>query len=173
METKNYSERAIQNFDLGVFSQSGGSEDCLYLNVFVPQNSKNKKLPVFFWIHGGGLFVGSASNYDPVPLAKQGKAVVVTFNYQLGAFGFFAHPALDSEGHSFANYGLMDQIFALDWIRRNISKFGGDPENITIAGESSGGQSVLAFMVSPKTEGKFQAAIGMSACTVALNSDFT
>ena len=175
LDTKNYSNEAAQNGDLGVFAQAGGSEDCLYLNVFVDEKNLrgNKKLPVFFWIHGGALNVGFAGDYNPLELAKQGKAVVVTINYRLGIFGFFAHPAIDAENHAIGNYGLMDQIFALDWVKRNISNFGGDPNNITIAGESSGGQSVLALMTSPQSEGKFQSAIGMSACTVALNSQFT
>ena len=174
-EAKEYSGRAAQNGDLSVFAKAGGSEDCLYLNVFVPEEALNSHahLPVFFWIHGGGLFVGSASDYNPIPLVRSGNAVGVTINYRLGAFGSFAHPAIDKEGHAVANYGLMDQIFALDWVQRNIDKFGGNPQDVTIAGESSGGQSVLALMTSPKAKDKFQSAIGMSACTVALHSDFT
>ena len=174
-EAKEYGSEAAQNGDLAVFATPGGSEDCLYLNVFAPEDALTSKtpLPVFFWIHGGGLFVGSSSDYDPMPMVKTGNAVVVTVNYRLGAFGSFAHPAIDAEDHAIANYGLMDQIFALDWVQRNIAKFGGDSKNVTIAGESSGGQSVLALMTSPKAKGKFQAAIGMSACTVTLHSDFT
>ncbi|MBQ7477622.1 MAG: carboxylesterase family protein [Selenomonadaceae bacterium] len=174
-EVKEYANEAAQNADLGVFAYPGGSEDCLYLNVFVPEKAltSKEKLPVFFWIHGGGLFVGSSADYNTNALVKEGNAVVVTINYRLGALGFFAHPAIDAENHAIANYGLMDQVFALEWVQRNIENFGGDPENITIAGESSGGQSVLAMMTSPKTEGKFSAAIGMSACTVTLHSGFT
>ena len=174
-EAKSYGPQAAQNNDLSVFATSGGSEDCLYLNVFAPKEALSGKtpLPVFFWIHGGGLFVGSSSDYDPIPMVKTGNAVVVTVNYRLGAFGSFAHPAIDAENHAVANYGLMDQIFALEWVQRNIAKFGGDPHNVTIAGESSGGQSVLALMTSPKAKDKFHAAIGMSACTVTLHSDFT
>ena len=173
--TKVYAEEAAQNAELGVFASPGGSEDCLYLNVFVPEEAaaRGKPLPVFFWIHGGGLFVGSANDYNPLPLAQIGEAVVVTVNYRLGAFGFFAHPAIDAENHAIANYGLMDQIAALEWVKKNIANFGGDPENVTIAGESSGGQSVLALMTSPRAEGLFQSAIAMSGCTVTLHSDFT
>ena len=112
---------------------------------------------VFVWIHGGSLWVGQGSDYDPRKLALDGQAVVVTLNYRLGMFGFFAHPAIDGEGHAFANYGHMDQSFALDWVKRNIAAFGGDPNNVTIAGESSGGNSVLAHVISPWSSGQVPA----------------
>lgn len=173
-DAKNFADRAAQNADLGVFAQAGGSEDCLYLSVYAPEKAltEKKPLPVFFWIHGGGLNVGSANDYDPRALAKVGGAVVVAVNYRLGIFGFFAHPALLAEDHAQANYGLMDQIFALEWVRRNIPAFGGDPDDVTIAGESSGGQSVLALMTSPKAKGLFNSAIAMSGCTVTIPSPF-
>lgn len=167
-----YANYSAQKDDLGVFSNAGGNEDCLYLNVFVPQDakSKGKKLPVFFWIHGGALSVGSSNDYDPVPLAKTGESIVVTFNFRLGILGFFGHPAIDNEGHAAINYGLMDQVAALEWVQKNISQFGGDPNKVTIAGQSTGAQSVLALMTSPKAKGKFQAAVSMSGSTIIVDS---
>ncbi|MBR3050946.1 MAG: carboxylesterase family protein [Selenomonadaceae bacterium] len=169
LQTTEYKSRAAQNADLHEFSTAGGSEDCLYLNVFVPQDFK-KPLPVFVWIHGGGLTVGSANDYNPLPLAKVGKSIVVTFNFRLGVLGFFGHPALEGEGHATTNYGLMDQVAALEWVQKNISAFGGDPNNVTIAGQSTGAQSVLALMTSPKAANLFQAAISMSGCTAMRHS---
>lgn len=153
-----------QNAELGPFARAGGSEDCLYLNVYrnVDAGSSAQKLPVFVWIHGGALFTGQGPDYNPSKLADQGKAVVVTLNYRLGVFGYFAHPDLDREGHQFANYGLMDQQAALRWVRENIAAFGGDPTNVTIAGESSGANSVMAHLASPSSAGLFQYAISMS-----------
>ena len=118
------------------------------------------------WIHGGGLVQDGARNYDGTKLAADG-AVVVTINYRLGALGFLAHPALASHGAA-GNYGLMDQQAALRWVQRNIARFGGDPHNVTIAGESAGGLSVLAQMVSSGARGLFQRAIVQSG-TFALN----
>lgn len=158
----------LQNADLGVFASPGGSEDCLYLNVYADRQafnrtrSSNEKLPVFVWIHGGALHVGQGADYDPRALAADGKAIVVTINYRLGMFGFLAHPALDSEGHASANYGQTDQSKALRWVHDNIASFGGDPENVTISGESSGGTSVVAQVLSPWSAGLFQNAIEMS-----------
>jgi len=153
-----------QNADLGVFARAGGSEDCLYLNVYRSADAARagQKLPVFVWIHGGALQVGQGGDYDPSKLAINGKAVVVTLNYRLGLFGFFAHPALDAEGHDFANYGLMDQQAALRWVQQNIALFGGDPANVTISGESSGGNSVLAHIAAPQSAGLFQHVVAMS-----------
>ena len=120
------------------------------------------------WIHGGGLVQDGARNYDGTKLAADG-AVVVTINYRLGALGFLAHPALASRpGGPAGNYGLMDQQAALRWVQRNIGQFGGDPDNVTIAGESAGGLSVLAQMVSSGARGLFQRAIVQSG-TFALN----
>jgi para-nitrobenzyl esterase len=146
------------------------SEDCLYLNVYAPPVSSNDQggRPVLVWIHGGGLVQGGARNYDGSKLAAAG-AVVVTINYRLGALGFLAHPALASgPGGTAGNYGLMDQQAALRWVQRNIAQFGGDPGNVTIAGQSAGGLSVLAQMVSPGGRGLFQRAIVQSG-TFALN----
>ncbi|GAA1123940.1 carboxylesterase family protein [Kribbella jejuensis] len=134
------------------------SEDCLYLNVSTANLHGMTKRPVLVWIHGGGLTADSGSNYDGTKLAKAG-AVVVTINYRLGALGFLAHPALASRGGAAGNYGLMDQQAALRWVQRNIAQFGGDPHNVTIAGESAGGMSVLAHVTSRSSKGLFQKAI--------------
>ena len=136
------------------------SEDCLTLNVFAPANAKH--LPVMFWIHGGGFVNGSgtAALYDGSALARQG-VVVVTINYRLGRFGFFAHPALTAQakGEPVGNYGLMDMIAALKWVHANIAAFGGDPKAVTIFGESAGGIAVNDLMISPAARGLFVRAI--------------
>lgn len=145
----------------------GGSEDCLFLNVYTPEKNWGKKkeddkgLPVMVWIHGGGLTGGSSNPYDPTPLVKKG-VIVVTINYRLGYLGFFAQSAIDAEGHLNGNYGLMDQQFALKWVRRNIKGFGGDPDRVTIFGQSAGGQSVYAQLASPLAAGLFRGAISES-----------
>ncbi|MGN6176819.1 MAG: carboxylesterase/lipase family protein, partial [Streptosporangiaceae bacterium] len=146
------------------------SEDCLYLNVYAPAVNSDDQggRPVLVWIHGGGLVQDGARDYDGSELAADG-VVVVTINYRLGALGFLAHPALASRpGGAAGNYGLMDQQAALRWVQRNIARFGGDPDNVTIAGQSAGGLSVLAQMVSPGARGLFQRAIVESG-TFALN----
>jgi para-nitrobenzyl esterase len=136
------------------------SEDCLFLNVYVPtRNLTNlfKRFPVMVWIHGGSLFSGASNYFDPTPLVKQ-DVIVVSINYRLGFLGFLAHPALSAEtayGGS-GNYGLMDQQFAMSWVGRNIAAFGGNPHNVTIFGESA---SVLAHMASPTAAGLFSRAI--------------
>ena len=138
------------------------SEDCLYLNVYAPAAHLGGNRPVLVWIHGGGLVQDGARDYDGSQLAADG-TVVVTINYRLGALGFLAHPALATRpGGSAGNYGLMDQQAALRWVQRNIAQFGGDPRNVTIGGESAGGLSVLAQMVSPSARGLFQRAIVQS-----------
>jgi para-nitrobenzyl esterase len=141
------------------------SEDCLYLNVFVPAKSAAGKRPVFVHIYGGGFTGGSAAVpiYDGEGLAKKG-LVVVTFNYRLGALGFLAHPELTKESphHSSGNYGLMDQIAALRWVHDNIAQFGGDPANVTIAGQSAGSMSVHDLTASPLAKGMFHRAIAQS-----------
>lgn len=138
------------------------SEDCLYLNVWTPSLRPAKRLPVMVWIYGGGFVNGGSSPavYDGSQFAKRG-VVFVSFNYRLGRFGFFAHPALTKENPSalMGNYGYMDQIAALKWVQRNISRFGGDAGNVTLFGESAGGGSVQAMLTSPMTTGLFQKAI--------------
>jgi len=162
-----YAPSCLQKLNL---SQPPGpqSEDCLYLNVSTPRLHSYATRPVLVWMHGGGLTQDGALNYDGTKLAGQG-AVVVTMNYRLGALGFLAHPALaDRPGGAAGNYGLMDQQAALRWVRHNIGAFGGDPDNVTIAGESAGGLSVLAHLVSPGSHGLFQRAIVQSG-TFALH----
>jgi para-nitrobenzyl esterase len=143
-----------------------GSEDCLYLNVYTPSQRKNSHkhhgLPVMVWIHGGSLVTGGGGFYDPTRLIEQSGVIVVTINYRVGLFGFFAHPAIDAEGHLNGNYGLMDQQLALQWVKRNINAFGGDPNRVTIFGESAGGQSVYSNLASPTAAGLFQRAISES-----------
>jgi len=144
-----------------IFGFTRGQEDCLYLNVWTPTLFPKKPLPVMVWIHGGGFIVGHS--YETTPgerLAKRGDVVVVSVNYRLGAFGFMAHPDLTREGKgSSGNYGMEDQIFALQWVRRNIKFFGGDINNVTIFGESAGGMSVCNLLVSPEAKGLFHKAI--------------
>ena len=138
------------------------AEDCLYANVWVPDGSRGKRLPVMVWIYGGGFVNGGSSPavYDGTPFARHG-LVFVSFNYRLGRFGFFAHPALTKENPNEpkGNYGYLDQIAALQWVRRNIAAFGGDAGKVTIFGESAGGGSVLTLMTSPLAKGLFAKAV--------------
>jgi para-nitrobenzyl esterase len=139
-------------------------EDCLYLNVWTPAKSPKDHLAVMVWIYGGGFTIGSTSlaQYGGENLAKKG-VVFVSVAYRLGALGFMAHPELSAEqgGHS-GNYGLMDQIAGLEWVKRNIAAFGGDPHRVTIFGESAGGISVSMLAASPLAKGLFQGAISES-----------
>ncbi len=139
------------------------SEDCLYLNVWTAAKSSSERRPVMVWIHGGGFQFGTGRDprTDGARLAEKG-AVVVSVNYRLGVFGFFAHPQLRSEGRLSGNFGIQDQISALKWIQANIANFGGDPKNVTIFGESSGSQAVSLLMGSPLAKGLFHRAIGQS-----------
>ena len=152
-------------FEDMVFRDSGPSEDCLYLNVWTPAESSTARLPVMFWIYGGGFVAGASSEprQDGETLARKG-VVVVSFNYRLGVFGFFSHPDLTKESphHASGNYGLIDQAAALAWVQKNISAFGGDPDNVTIFGESAGSFSVSALMASPLSQTLFHRAIGES-----------
>jgi len=147
------------------FRDPGGSEDCLFLNVWVPAKTSGAKLPVMVWIYGGGFAAGSTSEarQDGMHLAQQG-VIVVSMNYRLGIFGFFVHPELAKESgrNAAGNYGLLDQTAALRWVHENIAAFGGDPGNVTIFGESAGSFSVSAQMASPLAKGLFQKAIGES-----------
>jgi para-nitrobenzyl esterase len=142
------------------------SEDCLGLNVWTPARAPSDKLPVMVWIHGGGFQIGASSQsaYDGEPLAAQG-VLLVTINYRLGIFGFLAHPALNQESPQgvSGNYGLLDMVAALEWVKRNIAVFGGDPGNVTIFGESAGATAVCLLMVTPQAEGLFQKVISESA----------
>ena len=149
-----------------------GSEDCLYLNIWTPKFTKDElasldnPLPVMMWIHGGGNVVGDAKIYDPSSLVSDQKVIVVTIQYRMGAFGWFRHPSLVDENSSLedksGNFGTLDTIAALEWIKNNIKAFGGDPNNITIFGESAGGHNVTALFASPLAEGLFHKAIVQS-----------
>ncbi len=147
------------------------SEDCLYLNVWAPKKAGAKKLPVMLFIHGGSWVLGAGGLpiYDGAALAKRG-VIVVTINYRLGMLGFFAHPALTAEDPNgdLGNYALMDQIASLKWVQRNIAKFGGDPGNVTIFGESAGAVAVQAMVASPEARGLFARGISESGGGVAL-----
>jgi len=151
--------------DQGTFG-APTDEDCLFLNVWTPEDRGEEPLPVLFWIHGGGFVNGGSAEprLDGTTLARHG-VVLVSVNYRLGRLGFFAHPALtaeDADGGRLANYGIMDQIAALEWVRANIARFGGDPANVTIFGESAGGMSVQHLMTAPAAEGLFARAISQS-----------
>lgn len=152
------------------FRDPGDSEDCLTLNVWTPAKNKKAKLPVMVWIYGGGYIAGTTSEprQDGTHLAHKG-VVVVSMNYRLGLFGFFVHPDLAAESpqHASGNYGLLDQTAALEWVKRNIKNFGGDPSNVTLFGESAGSFSVSAQMASPLAQGLFQHAIGESGGALA------
>jgi para-nitrobenzyl esterase len=145
-----------------------GSEDCLSLNIYVPEGRSNrsphgKKKPVMVWIHGGSWKQGAGSIYDGTQLAKKG-VVLVTINYRLDFLGRFAHPAVSAsqQGEHLGNYALMDQIAALQWVQRNIRAFGGHPKKVTIFGHSAGGEAVSHLMVTPDSEGLFRNAISQS-----------
>ena len=140
-----------------------GQEDCLYLDVTVPRGARpGDRLPVLVWLHGGGLDSGGAQRFDGARLASQGDMVVVTINYRLGALGFLSTPELDDTG---GNYGLMDQAAALRWVHRNAVRFGGNPRNVTLAGQSGGARSICAHLASPVSRGLFDRAIVQSgAC---------
>lgn len=149
----------------GMALDADTSEDCLYLNVWAPSNTADEPLPVMVWIHGGGYEMGAGSQglYNGANLARKG-VVVVTINYRLGAMGYLAHPALsrESSNGTSGNYGVLDQIEALKWVKENIAVFGGDPSRVTIFGESAGGGSVFALMCSPLAKGLFHRAISES-----------
>ena len=148
-----------------VFRSDGMSEDCLYLNVWMPPGSQGKKLPVLVYFYGGGFVGGDGSEYryDGASLARRG-IVTVTVNYRLDVFGFLALPALADESphHATGNYGLLDQVAALQWVHRNIAAFGGNPNEVTIGGESAGSMAVSALMASPLSKGLMRRAIGES-----------
>lgn len=153
--------RWVLDKSLGLLSMTT-AEDCLTLNVFAPEGAKD--LPVMFWIHGGGHQFGSGgATYESAGLVNQG-VVLVTINYRLGIYGFMAHPELAAEdpNGSSGNYGMLDQIAALQWVQSNIASFGGDPANVTIFGESAGGHSVGQLMASPLSEDLFHKAIAQS-----------
>lgn len=147
---------------------SMGSEDCLFLNIWTPKERESKQRPVMFFIHGGGNITQSASErqngnliYDGQPFQEKGGVILVSINYRLGPIGFLAHPGLTAEdaNKSSGNYGILDQIAALKWVQKNIANFGGDPNNVTVFGESAGGSDVSTLVASPLAAGLFQKAI--------------
>lgn len=142
------------------FGEPSLSEDCLYLNIYRPRGAfpAGRKVPVMVWIHGGAFTYGTGKIYDPTPLTKKG-VMVVTINYRVGALGFMAHPALSAEAGSSGNYGIQDQQMALQWVQDNIADFGGNPDNVTLFGQSAGGLSVHAHLASPGSTRLFDKAI--------------
>ena len=166
-----FGPRAMQKFifDDMRFRSDGVSEDCLYLNVWTPANTGQKDLPILLYFHGGGNVAGSGDElrYDGEELAKQG-VIVVTANYRMGVFGFLAHPKLAAEGDpAFANFGLLDQVAALKWIRDNAEAFGGNPDKITIGGESAGSMDCSVLMASPLSRGMVAGVLGQSGAVIA------
>lgn len=170
-ETKKFGPRAVQAPVFGDmdFRSDGISEDCLYLNVWTPAKRNQADLPVLVYFYGGGFVAGDGSEprYDGASMARKG-IVVVTVNYRLAIFGFFAHPELSAESpyKGSGNYGLLDQNAALKWVQKNIAAFGGDPKKVTIAGESAGSISVSAQMASPLSKGLIAGAIGESGAAI-------
>ena len=171
-EARQFGPRCMQHPIFGDmnFRSNGMSEDCLYLNVWTPAKKGSERLPVLLYFYGGGFGAGDGSEprYDGESLARRG-IVVVTMNYRLGLFGFFAHPELTRESphHASGNYGLMDQAAALRWVKENIAAFGGDPRRVTIAGESAGSASVSAQMASPLSKELINGAIGESGSVLS------
>ena len=151
-----------------------GKEDCLYLDIFTPKKVDKAKLPVMFWIHGGGNTSGLKDLYDFSKVVAKHKVIVVRVNYRLGPFGWFSHPAIQNYqtgDDKTSNFGTLDIIMALRWVKDNIDSFGGDPNNITIFGESAGGHNVLSLLVSKKAKGLFHKAISMSGYTTSISQE--
>lgn len=170
-EAKAFGNQCMQRrvFNDMVFRAAGMSEDCLYLNVWTPATRAGERRPVLVYFYGGGFMAGDGSEprYDGAALARKG-LVTLTVNYRLNVFGFFAHPELTRESprHASGNYGLLDQVAALRWVRDNIAAFGGDPRKVTIAEESAGSMSVSALMASPLSRGLIAGAIGESGAVM-------
>ena len=150
-----------------------GSEDCLYLDVVAPAAYGGEQLPVMFWIHGGGNTSGTKDTYDFSALAQEQQVVVVTINYRLGPFGWFTHPSLQGQAEGLdrsSNFGQLDILAALAWTQRNIAAFGGNPDNVTVFGESAGGHNVYALLASPLADGLFHRAIAQSGYTTTVTT---
>ena len=149
-----------------------GTEDCLYLDIKSPKSKSNNLLPVMFWIHGGGNTSGFKDIYDFSKMVKKHNVIVVTINYRLGPFGWFTHPSiqnLQDDIDKTSNFGTLDIIAALEWVKSNVSLFGGDPSNVTIFGESAGGHNVLSLLASKKAKGLFHKAISQSGYTSSIS----
>jgi para-nitrobenzyl esterase len=156
----------------GLFS---GTEDCLYLDIKAPKKKTNKLLPVMFWIHGGGNTSGFKDLYDYSKMVKRHDVIVVSINYRLGPFGWFTHPAiqdLQSGLDKTSNFGTLDIIHALKWVQSNIILFGGDPNNVTIFGESAGGHNVFSLLASKNAKGLFHKAISQSGYTTSIDAEY-
>jgi para-nitrobenzyl esterase len=150
-----------------------GSEDCLYLDIKAPKSISDDLLPVMFWIHGGGNTSGLKDTYDFSKMVKKHNVIVVTINYRLGPFGWFTHPSiqdLQNDDDKSSNFGTLDIIAALEWVKSNISLFGGNPDNVTIFGESAGGHNVLSLLASKKAKGLFHKAISQSGYTTSIST---
>ena len=175
-------EKKVNNFCIQEPSSMGGapgdgiltgSEDCLYLDVKTPKKKFSELLPVMFWIHGGGNTSGLKDLYDYSTMVDRHDVIVVTINYRLGAFGWFTHPSIQGNQTGLdkaSNFGTLDIIQALKWVNKNIELFGGDPNNITIFGESAGGHNVLSLLVSPQAKGLFHRAISQSGYTTSVST---
>ena len=151
-----------------------GSEDCLYLDIKAPKSKSNNLLPVMFWIHGGGNTSGLKDIYDFSKMVKKHNVLVITINYRLGPFGWFTHPSIQNlqyEDDKSSNFGTLDIIAALEWVKSNISLFGGNPDNVTIFGESAGGHNVLSLLASKKAKGLFHKAISQSGYTTSISTN--
>jgi para-nitrobenzyl esterase len=168
-----YAPICAQTNEFGVFAgPPNDNEDCLYLNVFTPElresaRRESGRLPVIVWIHGGGNVDGETPGYDGSRLAGEG-TVVVSMEYRLNVMGWLAHPGLDHEGHLFGNYGVLDQQLALKWVQSNIAEFGGDKDNVTVGGQSSGALDAALSMVSPLAKGLLHRVICQSYCPAPL-----
>lgn len=158
LDATKYGPICLQTATTPYSGPANENENCLFLNIFAPER-RSEKLPVIVYIHGGGNSVGESTGYDGSRLALQGRTVVVTLNYRLGLLGDMANPAIDAEDHPFGNYDVLDQQFVLHWVKKNISNFGGDSDNITLAGQSAGSADVEASIMSPLAKGLFQRAI--------------
>jgi para-nitrobenzyl esterase len=152
-----------------------GTEDCLYLDIKVPKQRSPQLLPVMFWIHGGGNTSGLKDIYNFSKMVNRHDVIVITINYRLGAFGWFTHPAIQDHSVGIdktSNFGTLDIIEALKWVNGNIEFFGGDPNNITIFGESAGGHNVLSLLVAPQAKGLFHKAISQSGYTTSISKKY-
>jgi len=169
---------ACVQFDPMRAGRLAGSEDCLYLNISAPRRAADSvptgsaRLPVMLWVHGGGNSVGEAGSYDGSALAAENDVIVVTVGYRLGVFGWLGHPALragaGTPDDASGNFGTLDLIRALEWVRENIAAFGGDPERVTVFGESAGGINAYSLLLSPRARGLFQRAISQSGMPVSM-----
>jgi para-nitrobenzyl esterase len=167
IDATQFANTCPQVTELGAFAgPSSTTEDCLYLNVFTTGTGGRQK-PVLVWIHGGGNVDGETNDYDGSKLATGGPLgtpiVVITMNYRMGLFGFLSESHLNAEGHPFANYGILDQQAVLRWVRANVAAFGGDPNNVTLGGQSAGAINTAASVMSPAAAGLFQRAIFQSS----------